>query len=69
MVEIGIVLPKKMKIQVPQGLFEELEAKVKAENLSIVITEALSEELKKVRFRMDLEKVSAQNDLQQSMTV
>jgi hypothetical protein len=59
MVEIGIVTPKKMKIVVPQCLFEELEAKVKEGNLSMVITEALSEELKKVRFRMDLEKVSA----------
>jgi len=59
MVEIGIVAPKKMKILVPQCLFEELEEKVKEENLSIVITEALSEELKKVRFRMDLERVSA----------
>jgi signal recognition particle GTPase len=69
MVEIGIVLPKKMKIQVPQCLFEELEANIREENLSAVVTEALTEELKKVRFRMDLEKASAKNGLQQSMTV
>ncbi|MCI0527101.1 MAG: hypothetical protein L0Y56_06620 [Nitrospira sp.] len=51
-----------MKVLVPQCLFEELEEKVKEENLSIVVTEALREELKKVRFRIDLEKVTVKKN-------
>ena len=58
MIEINVVVPKQLKIIVPQRLFEELEQMVTAENLSAIITEALTEELKKMRFRADLQKVS-----------
>lgn len=59
MVEINVIVPKKLKILVPQRLFEEFERLVKEEKLSEIITEALSEELKKVRFRTELEKASS----------
>lgn len=59
MVEINVVVPKRLKILVPQRLFEEFEKLVKEEDLSTVITEALTEELKKIRFRTHLEKVSS----------
>jgi hypothetical protein len=57
-VEIAIIASKdkKIKILVPQWLCKELEQKTEKENLSRVIAEALAEELKKVRFRKDLEK-------------
>jgi hypothetical protein len=59
MVEINVVVPKKIKILVPRRLFEEFEQMVKEENLSTIITEALTEELKKVRFRTELEKAAS----------
>ena len=58
MIEINVVVPKQLKIIVPQRLFEELEQMVTAENLSAIVTEALTEELKKMRFRADLQKIS-----------
>lgn len=58
MVEIEVVVPRKFKISVPKDLFEEFEQIVAEENLSEIITEALTEELKRVRFRVDLEKAS-----------
>jgi hypothetical protein len=58
MIEINVVVPKLLKIMVPQGLFQEFEQSVTAENLSAIITEALTEELKKIRFRTDLKKAS-----------
>jgi metal-responsive CopG/Arc/MetJ family transcriptional regulator len=45
-----------LKVLVPKRLFEELDQVVKEEKVSEVITEALTEELKKLRFRRDLEK-------------
>lgn len=56
MVEIHVILPKELKILVPKQLFEELDRVVKEETLSEMITEALTGELKKLRFRSDLEK-------------
>ncbi len=58
MIEINVVVPKLLKIMVPQSLFQEFEQVVTAENLSAIITEALTEELKKIRFRTDLQKAS-----------
>ncbi|GEM_PF-1234698 len=58
MVEINVVVPKLLKIMVPQSLFQEFEQMVTTENLSAIITEALTEELKKIRFRADLQKAS-----------
>jgi len=58
MIEINVVVPKQLKIMVPQSLFQEFEQAVTAENLSTIITEALTEELKKIRFRADLQKAS-----------
>jgi hypothetical protein len=58
MIEINVTVPKQLKILVPQRLFEEFEKMVKEENLSAIITEALTEQLKKIRFRADLEKFS-----------
>ncbi len=60
---IDISLPRRRKILVPYWVFEELEQKVKEENFNEIITEALIEELKKVRFRLDLEKSLRQADL------
>lgn len=57
MVEIHVVFPKELKILVPKQLFEELDQVTKEETLSEIITEAITEELKKLRFRKDLEKV------------
>ncbi len=65
MIEISTVTPKKMKILIPQRLFEEFEHYVRAENLSAIITEALANELKKIRFRIDLEKSLRQGGLKQ----
>ena len=59
MIEINVIVPKKLKILVPQRLFEEFEQMVKEENLSEIITEALAEELKKIRFRIELVKASS----------
>lgn len=58
MIEINVIVPKQFKILVPLGLFEELEQMVKEENLSAIITEALTEQLKKIRFRADLQRAS-----------
>ena len=58
MIEISVTVPKQLKILVPERLFEEFEQKVKEENLSAMITEALTEQLKKIRFRTALEKAS-----------
>ena len=58
-VEISVVIPKRLKILVPRPLFEQFEQSVRDENLSAVVTEALREELKKIRFRSALEAASS----------
>ncbi|MCI0530109.1 MAG: hypothetical protein L0Y56_21915 [Nitrospira sp.] len=57
MIEIHVVIPKEITILVPEPLLEELVQKVEDEKLSAIITEALTEELKKLRFRKDIKKV------------
>ncbi len=57
MIEIHVVSPKEFKILVPKRLFEELDQVTKEETISEIITEAITEELKKLRFRKHLEKV------------
>lgn len=59
MIEVSMIVPKKVKILIPEQLFEEFEEMVKKNDVSAVITEALAEELKKVRFRAQLERVSS----------
>ena len=56
MSEIYVVSPKNVKILVPKQLCEEFERVVEEETLSEIITEALSDELKRLRFRAALEK-------------
>jgi hypothetical protein len=56
MTEIQLVCQKVFKILVPQQLIEELGKVVIKEKFSETITEALTQELKKLRFRKDLEK-------------
>ncbi len=56
MVEIHVVFPKELKILMPKRLFEELDQVAKEETISEIITEALTEELKKLTFRIDFEK-------------
>jgi metal-responsive CopG/Arc/MetJ family transcriptional regulator len=56
MIEIHVNFPMELKILVPKQLLEELTQVVKEEKISEVITEAITEELKKLRFRKDLEK-------------
>ena len=58
MTEIHIVAPRKLRILVPHQLVEELARLVPREKLGEIITEALAEELKKIRFREDLNSVS-----------
>ncbi len=57
MIEIHVVIPREITILVPESLLEELVQKVEDEKLSAIITEALTEELKKLRFRKDIKKV------------
>jgi metal-responsive CopG/Arc/MetJ family transcriptional regulator len=57
-IEIYVVSPKKIKIYVPRQLFEEFEQVVEKEDLSAAITEALREELKKIKFRKDMVRIS-----------
>jgi hypothetical protein len=59
MIEIHVVIPMEIKLLVPEPLLEELGQKVEDEKLSVTITEALTEELKKIRFRRDLKKAQA----------
>ena len=56
MIEIHVVSPRELKILVPKRLFEELDRMAKEETISEIITEAITEELKKLRFRSHLEK-------------
>lgn len=56
MIEIDMIFPKELKILVPLRLLEELSQAVKEEKLSEMVTEAITEELKKLRFRRDLER-------------
>jgi hypothetical protein len=58
MIEISVTVPKQLKILVPERLFEEFEQEIEEENLSAIITEALTEQLKKIRFRTALDKAS-----------
>jgi hypothetical protein len=55
MVEIHMIFPRELKILLPKRLFEELDQVVKEETISEIITEAIAEELKKLRFRKHLE--------------
>jgi hypothetical protein len=54
--EVHVVSPKTLTIFVPKKLCEEFESVVDEETLSQVMTEAISEELKKLRFRIALKK-------------
>lgn len=54
-VEIHVVVPKEMKIQISKELLEEFDQAVRDRDLSTVIMEALGEELKKLRFRSALQ--------------
>jgi hypothetical protein len=56
--EVHVVSPKTLKIFVPKKLCDEFEQTVEEETLSEVMTEAISEELKKLRFRMALKKAT-----------
>ena len=59
MLEIEVVDPrnKKIHILVPQQLVEEFERMAIEEDISEVITEALTEQVKRMRFRRALEKI------------
>ena len=54
--DIQIVCQKALTIPLPLHLINELGTMVPREQLPDVITEALTEELKKLRFRKDLKK-------------
>lgn len=56
--DIFVFTPKRLRIAVPRKLLEEFAGVVNEENLSEIISEALREELKKVRFRKELERFS-----------
>ncbi len=56
--EVHVVSPRTLKIFVPKKLCDEFEQAVEEETLSEVMTEAISEELKKLRFRMALKKAT-----------
>jgi len=60
MFEIEVVDPrnKKIRILIPQQLVEEFEQMAIEKNISEVITEALTEQVKRMRFRRALERVS-----------
>ena len=58
MTEIRVVAPWKLRILVPHQLLEEFARLVNKKDLGEIITEALTEELKKIRFREDLNNVS-----------
>ena len=58
MTEIHVVAPRNLRILVPHQLVEEFARLVPRKNLGEIITEALAEELKKIRFREDLNSVS-----------
>jgi hypothetical protein len=57
--EVHVVSPRALKIFVPKRLCDEFEQVVEEESLSEVVTEAISEELKKLRFRMALKKATS----------
>jgi hypothetical protein len=54
MTEIQIIYPQACNIPIPQHVFDEFVRLVNRKQLADVITEALTEELKKLRFRQDL---------------
>lgn len=56
LIEIHVVFPKELKILVPEKLVLELAQAVNSENLCKTITEALADEIKRLRFRNELEK-------------
>jgi cell shape-determining protein MreC len=56
MIEIHVVIPREVTILVPESLLEEFVEKAENEKLSEIITEALTEELKRLRFRRDLKR-------------
>jgi metal-responsive CopG/Arc/MetJ family transcriptional regulator len=58
MAEIQITSPEKISISVPQYLLDEFERMVDQRNLDAIIAEALMDELKRIRFRTDLRRVS-----------
>jgi hypothetical protein len=57
MIEIHVVIPREVTILIPEPLLEEFVQKAENEKLGTIITEALTEELKKLRFRRDLRNV------------
>ena len=60
MFEIEVVAPrnKRIRILVPRQLLEDFERIVREEDISEVITAALTEQVKRMRFRRALERVS-----------
>ena len=56
MVEISVLTPRKLTIPVPQHLLAEFDRVVDEKDLSAVVTEALTDELKKLRFRLAFKK-------------
>jgi hypothetical protein len=56
-IEIQVIYRKELKILIPEWLMERLSQFVNEEKLSDMIIEALTEELKKLRFRKEWEKV------------
>ena len=61
MFEIEVVDPgnKKIRILVPRQLVEEFERMAIEKDISEVITEALTEQVKRMRFRREMEKVTS----------
>ncbi|HXN06779.1 MAG TPA: hypothetical protein VN944_06925 [Nitrospiria bacterium] len=55
-IEIQAIYQKELKILIPEWLIASLSQFVNEENFSKMIIDALTEELKKLRFRKELEK-------------
>jgi hypothetical protein len=58
MAKIRIITPKKLIIRVPEQLLEEFVQAVDEKTISPAITEALTDELKKIRVRREFKKYS-----------
>ncbi len=56
LIEIQVIFPKEPRILLPKKLVEDFAQAVDPEELSATITEALADELKKLRFRNALQK-------------
>jgi post-segregation antitoxin (ccd killing protein) len=58
MAMVRIITPKKLSIRVPKQLLEEFLQRVDEKSVSPAITEALTDELKKIQVRRELKKYS-----------